>query len=178
MSKWTPGARFITDEQRAEAIRLYQAEVLMKEIAAQVGLSIASINRIVRRAGVERRLSLVESRAHFLTDRQKRHIVEAYKEGTEMKEIAAEYGISDQYIFRLLQKLRHEGQDIPRRWMRFSSRDVPRIVEEYLSGTPCYRIAQRLGCCPETVVKALKKAGYEVLIGQAARESYRKGKAA
>ena len=95
---------------------------------------------------------------HRLRDDEVQRIIGAYRDGSDMKQLAREYGVHRSTVAALLRKhsvaLRREG---------ISEVVLPEIIRLYVAeGWSCQRLAERFDCDDETVRQALKRAGVQL----------------
>ncbi len=93
-------------------------------------------------------------------DARYRTIVELYKKGLPVREIAAKTGASLSTIYQALRKC---GEEPSRRKVTYRGRlteeELMEIKKLYTSGESIYGIARRLGRPPSTIYYALKRMG-------------------
>jgi AraC-like DNA-binding protein len=144
----------------AQIVRLYVDQRLtLKQVAAEMGVSVKVVQTRLKEAGVERRNINAERRK--ITREQLAAAVEA---GLTPTQIANEHGMSPRHVNDLVRELRREtGQPIRTRSHRVDPAPVLEAAERGLSVTA---IAQTLGLSEVTVRRKLRDAGVKARDGR------------
>ncbi len=109
----------VTPEKRQAIIRLRHEGKTFKEIAAETGMSFSSVRsycaRLIKEGEVEKRPSIAEAPPEVKPERNK-EIVNLYRQGIKVKEIAERYGISDRSVYDVIrnEKYRNYQAEIQR----------------------------------------------------------------
>ena len=84
-------------------------------------------------------------------------LVEAYKAGTSIKDLADEIGINRSTILKKLQ-----GMGIPRRYPALDQGQCQEVCHLYERGLNSTEISQMFDVSPDTVLRAIRRGGVEV----------------
>jgi 8-oxo-dGTP pyrophosphatase MutT (NUDIX family)/DNA-binding CsgD family transcriptional regulator/predicted ABC-type ATPase len=168
------GPRMIPKETEQKVVRAYLEGEKMLEIAKKFNISKTSIDRILERSGVPRRKKIDKSgegtspgvsgkmgvQKRFADRNEK--IIEQYKNGTSLAEIAKSVGTTRSAVENVLNMARKRGLIGRPRSGVAKSEDIPRnmkIVELYESGKGYAEIAKELGLTTNVVYNAVLKSG-------------------
>lgn len=92
----------------------------------------------------------------FLTEDEKKEIIERYKNGENAKEISRDFDCHNSTISRLVKK---EGISRGRRWRKDIVDNLDNVVSLYLSGKTCDEVAECIGVDVHTVYSILDEKG-------------------
>jgi len=95
--------------------------------------------------------------AKRLKEDQAKELVEAYKAGATVYELADRFEIERRTVSNILKR---EG--VETRWRRLTEEDVDEVVRLYATGLSAARIADRLKVDPETIRYRLRKRGVKM----------------
>jgi DNA-binding CsgD family transcriptional regulator len=95
--------------------------------------------------------------AKRLKEHQVKALVEAYKSGATVYELADSFGIERRTVSNILKR---EG--VETRWRRLTEEDIDEVVRLYATGLSAARIADRFGVNADTVRYQLRKRGVKM----------------
>jgi lambda repressor-like predicted transcriptional regulator len=91
-----------------------------------------------------------------LTEADVTRMIAAYRAGTSMNQLAADFGINRNTVSTILDR-----RNIPRRRRGLQRSEINKAAALYQEGWPLSRIGDRFGCTAETVRQALKRTSVQ-----------------
>lgn len=150
------------DQDHATAATLYESGASINAVAAAVGLSYSGARDLLIGCGVPLR-----SGGNYLLDTaSKAEIVELYKSGESMRQIAAAYGVSGPAVRSILERrgveLRPKGRAqrrVPGRKALMSEAQDREFAELYAQDIPIPKIAEQMGIARDQGFRAVDRLG-------------------
>ena len=114
LKRSSPGpAHEITEKDEKEILRRFSDGETSPQIAEVIGCTPTTVRNVLERNGVERRTpEEIGALKHLLSDEQEDDIVARYESGEPAAPIAAAYGVTDKYVYQILE--RHSVKMQPR----------------------------------------------------------------
>jgi DNA-binding CsgD family transcriptional regulator len=146
----------LTLEQRAEVVRLYVSGKTSIALAAEFGIAVATVLRIVRISG-----EVVRSSANGqekLTLKQRDEVVRRYVAGETSRKLAAQYGVS---YLTVLSSVRRAGEQVRSKSSpsMFTEEQEQKICNKYSNGAGISDLSLMFNCADCTIYKVLKTNG-------------------
>jgi transposase-like protein len=159
-----------SQRQKRRIIRLYESGLPVKAVIKTMGLSCstAPISRILAQHGIRCRCSSVRLR---FSAEDKQLMVEQYRNGALLKEIAEQFNCSPATIGRSLAPL-VSIRSLPNR-VNFSESQIRRIKEMLTSRVATKQVAKRMSCSIDVIHRVAKELGIALVPGLRNPKPYR-----
>jgi len=153
--------RKFTSEQEYEAVELYRGGSSTNDVATRYGVSRTAVKMLLRRHNVP-----IRSQGRHSTKPREivaEQIIGLRLEGIRVRDIASRLHVADTLVAEVLierglhARLRRGENSTKRR--RFSPDEDGQVAQEYLAGCSADKLAEKYGCTPNTVKKAITRAG-------------------
>ena len=140
-----------------QIIEAYATMKSSRKVAAQFGVSPSTVLRILHRNDIA---VLPPHRPRDVPSSLEEKIWQQYEAGTPGTEIASIFGVSEQTVYNIV---RRTGHNVRRRsQLRTPERIQAEVINHYRLGESSLAIAEALQIHPETVLKIVRRNGYQV----------------
>jgi len=141
----------ISDVEKAELIKMYDAGAKVREITARFGICKSTMRKIVAKSG-----TVIRKNKSKLSNEEKAELIKIYEGGMEVKELMEKYDISQCLVLRILNK----NNVIVRRGL--TEEEKNEMAELYQNGTKTRQLMEKFGISKVSVLRNLRKKGVEI----------------
>jgi len=157
------GVRKFTDDQEKMACERYLAGENTYQLAAQMGVTPATINRMLKRHDVEVR-SISEAKGG-LPAQKEAEVCSRYIEGENTVQLAAAMAVSPPTIKAILQRHGVEVRSISEARKKFDAEQEKLICDRYAAGENTYQLAIAMGVSAGTIGNILNRNNIDTKSG-------------
>jgi predicted HTH domain antitoxin len=159
----------ISDERQDMIVNLYESGVSRLRVAAQMGVAIETVTKILRARGVEIRPHY----SHKVPVTDFPVIAQRYQDGEQISAIAESYSVAVVIIRNILDRQGVQRRDDRGRRREYTAEEIETIRRMASEGASQNQIAKALGSAQTTVSKLMRKEGIApAQTGSATRERH------
>ena len=155
-----PPPRLSSTEAR-QVVEAYREGATLQEVGDRFGVSGAVVARAIRRIAPE----AMRPKGHRprLSSTEEWQLVEAYREGATLQEVADRFGVSGGVVARAIRRIAPEAMRPKGHRPRLSSTEERQLVGAYREGATFQEVADRFGVSYDLVSKTVHRIAPEAL---------------
>jgi Mn-dependent DtxR family transcriptional regulator len=155
----------LTDDVVSKIIELFKQGKSLVEIEKELGISQNTILKYLKQAASKGLIDYTSKDISPLTEEEIAKIIELFKQGKSLVEIAKELGISQLTVIRQLKKAASKGliDYTPKDISPLTEEEIAKIIELFKQGKSLKEISKELGIGQSTVTEVMKSLDTDTL---------------